>query len=179
MKYSIVDYSQKDEIKALFLNTFTASESVEEGEMVGSLAYELVNTTPNEDLLIVAASQNEIMVGCVIFSKFKFAESAVSAYILSPAAVATASQGEGVGQKLIQFGIEALKENGVEMVLTYGDPNFYAKVGFEQITEEQVKAPLVLSHPFGWLGQKLDGLKFAAIAGGTSCVAALDHQKYW
>ena len=178
-KYSIVDLSQKDEIKALFINTFTDSESVEEGQMVGNLAYELVDTTASDELLIIAASQDEIMVGCVIFSKFTFTENTVSAYILSPAAVATASQGQGVGQQLIQFGLDTLKQNGVELVVTYGDPNFYAKVGFAQITEDQVKAPLVLSYPHGWLGQKLDGSELVAIAGETACVAALDHQKYW
>ena len=35
MTYSILDTSQKEAIKALFLVTFTESESVEEGEMAG------------------------------------------------------------------------------------------------------------------------------------------------
>jgi hypothetical protein len=38
------------------------------------------------------------------------------------------------------------------MVLTYGDPSFYCKVGFGVVTEKIVPAPLTLTmhyHPIG------------------------------
>ncbi|WP_418115001.1 N-acetyltransferase [Vibrio scophthalmi] len=179
MQFSVLDLSYKQQIKELFQNTFTDSEGAEEGEMIGHLAYELVDTTAQEEMIIVGASDNEALLGCVIFTKFTFVDSSVSAYLLSPAAVATATQKRGIGQKLIEFGLDTLKANGAELVVTYGDPSFYGKVGFAQITELQVKAPLILSYPHGWLGQKLDGSEFDAISGETSCVAALDQQKYW
>ncbi len=87
--------------------------------------------------------------------------------------------GKGIGQKLINFGINELKENGVQIVFTYGDPAYYSKVGFNQITEEIVKAPLKMSQPEGWLGQSLVSDKIEPIAGNSSCVEALNKAEYW
>ncbi|MFA0412981.1 GNAT family N-acetyltransferase [Vibrio renipiscarius] len=179
MQFSILDLSKQAQIQALFQNTFSDSEGVDEGVMIGDLANQIVATTDSEEMVIVGASKDETLVGCVIFTKFHFQSNTTNAYLLSPAAIATATQGQGVGQKLIQFGLDTLKQQGVELVLTYGDPRFYGKVGFVQITEEQVKAPLVLSYPHGWLGQKLDGSELVAIESETLCASALNDQKYW
>jgi predicted N-acetyltransferase YhbS len=56
----------------------------------------------------------------------------MDAYILSPVAVHTDHQGQGVGQQLINFGIQHLKEDGVTLIFTYGDPEFYKKLAFTQ-----------------------------------------------
>lgn len=179
MKYSILDLTQQDEIQDLFRATFGDSEGAQEGEMIGELANQLVVTTDSDEMVIVGASQDDVLLGCVIFTKFHFKDNHTNAYLLSPAAVATATQGQGVGQKLIQFGLDTLKAQGVELVLTYGDPSFYSKVGFTQISEALVKAPLVLSYPHGWLGQMLDGSAVPAIDSETACAPALNEQKYW
>ncbi|GAK86436.1 predicted acetyltransferase [Vibrio ponticus] len=179
MNYSILDLTQQDEIKDLFQATFSDSEGVDEGAVIGELAHQLVVTTNSEEMVIVGVSENDTLVGCVIFTKLHFKSNSTNAYLLSPAAVATSAQGKGIGQKLITFGLETLKAQGVELVVTYGDPSFYSKVGFAQITEEQVKAPLVLSYPHGWLGQKLDGSDLVAIDSETLCAPALNEQKYW
>jgi predicted N-acetyltransferase YhbS len=39
--------------------------------------------------------------------------------------------------------------------MTYGDPSYYAKVGFMPISEADAQAPFPLSHPEGWLAQSL------------------------
>ncbi|MCG5517084.1 MULTISPECIES: hypothetical protein [unclassified Ectothiorhodospira] len=41
------------------------------------------------------------------------------------------------------------------MVLTYGDPNYYSRIGFKPITEALAPAPFTLKQPEGWLGQSL------------------------
>ena len=73
----------------------------------------------------------------------------------------------------------ALKSLGVNLAFTYGDPAFYSKTGFTQISESVVKAPYVLSQPIGWLAQTLDGNPIKATHGATQCVEALSDQKYW
>ena len=103
----------------------------------------------------------------------------VSAFIMSPVAIHTDHQGKGLGQKLISFGIKHLKENGVELLLTYGNPAYYSKVGFSPINEEIVRAPVELSLPFGWLGQSLVSEDIQPIKGRSRCVSALNDPGYW
>lgn len=64
-------------------------------------------------------------------------------------------------------------------MLIYGNPNFYSKVGFQKITEAIVKAPLKLTYPEGWLAQSLISNEITPIKGNSTCVTALNNQKYW
>lgn len=179
MKFSIYNQSNIEEITQLFTKVFSDSEGEAEGTVVGGLAYDLMAITKEAELAVFIATENKKIVGGVIFSKLSFAESEVNAYLLSPMAVDTSQQGKGIGQKLINFGLNSLKESGVELAITYGDINFYSKVGFKQITEEQVKSPLTLSHPEGWLGQSLVSDKIEAITGNSFCVEALNKPECW
>lgn len=63
------------------------------------------------------------------------------AFILSPVAIATSEQGTGIGQQLINYGLDHLKSLKVSLVFTYGDPNYYSKTGFNHIADSIVKAP--------------------------------------
>lgn len=137
----------------------------------------LRNTVPKDIFGFVATEQGQI-IGCVFFTRLTF-DSPVEAFILSPVAVLTNYQGQGIGQKLIKYGIDQLRKKGVKLAFTYGDPVFYAKVGFQCITEEVAKAPLELTHPEGWLCQALDGGEIKPISGSSSCVSALDKPEYW
>lgn len=171
------DLSKSQEVIKLFTRVFSDSEGPDEGELIGKLVSELI-TTDDQDLIgFVAADQGKI-IACTFFSRLIF-QNNVDAFILSPAAVDTGYQGRGIGQQLIRFGIQDLKCRGVDFVFTYGDPNFYRKVGFEPVSEEYVKAPLKLTRPEGWLGQSLTGDKILSIAGESRCVEALNKQEYW
>jgi predicted N-acetyltransferase YhbS len=100
-------------------------------------------------------------------------------FILGPLAVQTERQGEGVGQRLIHYGIKELKERGIRILVTYGDPSFYSKTGFKQIDEGIIEPPLKLSQPEGWLAQTLDGSPILKVEGKCSCVSALNDERYW
>jgi len=101
------------------------------------------------------------------------------AFILSPVAVASRQQGKGLGQQLINFGIQQLQSHGVELVFTYGDPGFYSKVGFVKIGEDVVEAPKKLTYPDGWLAQALKNESITSEIGAAKCVGALNKQEYW
>jgi putative acetyltransferase len=178
MEFSTYNLSNIKEIKRLFTKTFSDSEGESEGLLIGSLVYDLITSTDNHDLYGFVATGNEKIVGSIFFSKLTF-ESEVNAFILSPVAVHTSYQGKGIGQKLINFGINTLKKNGIELVFTYGDPKFYSKVGFNIITEKLVKAPLKLTYPEGWLAQSLISDKVQPIPGNSHCVEALNNPEYW
>lgn len=178
MKLSTYDPSKIEEIKQLFTNAFLDSEGQSEGLVIGSLVYDLMTGTDGDDLYGFIATENQKIIGSIFFSRMIF-ENKVEAFLLSPVAIKTSYQGKGIGQTLIKFGLNALKENGVELAFTYGDPNFYAKVGFNPISEKIVKAPFTLTYPEGWLGQSLVGKKIELIAGHSFCVGAFNNPELW
>ena len=139
---------------------------------------DLIASTDIHDLYGFVASEAKEIIGCIFFSRLTF-ESDIRAFLLSPVAIHTNFQRKGIGQKLINFGLNALKADGVELVFTYGDPNYYCKVGFSPITEELIKAPLKLSYPAGWLAQSLVSSEIPSIPGNSRCVAAFNKPKIW
>jgi putative acetyltransferase len=177
---NLLPYSPGDieEIKQLFTKVFSDSEGQSEGLIVGNLAYDLMTGTDVQDLYGFVAVENEKIIGSILFTRLTF-ESEVNAFLLSPVAIHTDFQGKGIGQKLINFGIHHLKDYGVELIFTYGDPEFYSKVGFSLITDKSVKAPFALTYPEGWLGQSLVSDEIEPITGGSYCVEALNKAEYW
>ena len=165
-------------IEALFLSVFTKSENVAEGALVGTLARDLIANTKTEDIFGFVAVDGEEIVGAIFFSRLTV-EKPIDIFILSPVAVRSDCQGQGVGQELITYGLREMKTRGVKFVATYGDPAFYVKIGFTPLSEKILKAPLKLSRPEGWLGQTLTGDSLEAIPGTCSCVSALDNPAYW
>ncbi|WP_253252705.1 GNAT family N-acetyltransferase [Vibrio sp. PID17_43] len=163
---------------ALFTQTFSDSEGEAEGKTIGALVSDLLTTTPEQELQGFVAKQGERLIAGVLFTPLRFENGEVG-YLLSPMATLTECQGQGVGQALIRFGLNHLKQQGIEFVFTYGDPSFYSRVGFQQVTEEQFKAPHALSYPHGWLAQSLTNETLMPIAGGSSCVQGLDNPSYW
>jgi putative acetyltransferase len=178
MHLSSYNPDQAEEIKSLFTQVFSDSEGAAEGLLIGNLAAELMTATAPQDLYGFVALEQKKIVGCIFFSRLTF-ESGIRAFILSPVAVHTDHQGQGISQQLINYGLQKLKEAGVALVMTYGDPNFYVKVGFHPIKEETIKAPLPLTYPEGWLGQALIGNAVEPIADQPTCVKALNKPEYW
>ena len=178
MNLSVYNSSQSQEVINLFTTVFSNSEGQEEGLLIGKLVSELITINDTQDLLGFVATAQDKIIGCIFFSRLTFDNNA-NAYILSPVAVHTEHQGQGVGQQLITFGINHLKDINVELVFTYGDPKYYSKVGFTHVSEESVKAPLKLTYPEGWLAQSLTGNTVEPISGVSYCVDALNKQVYW
>jgi predicted N-acetyltransferase YhbS len=182
MKFRQYDSSEIETITQLFTQTFTDSEGENEGKTVGKLANDLLTTT--ELLCFVAeddsseSDTDSTIVGAIIFTPLSF-DDETKAYLLSPVAVSTQVQKRGIGQQLISFGLQVLKEQGVELAVTYGDPDYYSKVGFGRITVEQVPAPFELSFSHGWLAQSLTGGEIKVTSGKSSCVEALAYPEYW
>lgn len=178
MEISRYNPSEKKDVEQLFNQTFSDSEGPSEGETIGALVKSFMDHTDANDLYGFVATENEQIVGGIFFSRMTF-ESGIRSFILSPVAVQTNQQGKGVGQTLIRFGLDALKESGVELVLTYGDPAFYSKVGFQVVAEKVVPAPLTLSCPEGWLAQSLVSDEIEPIQGTSRCVDELNQPDLW
>jgi putative acetyltransferase len=178
MLFSSYNPDNIEEIKNLFIKVFSDSEGLSEGLLIGDLAYNLMTCTDTQDLYGFIAVENEKIIGSILFTRLTF-ENKINSFILSPVAIHTSYQKKGIGQKLINFGINYLKENGVSLVFTYGDPNFYSKVGFNLITEKIANPPFKLTQPEGWLAQSLISEEIEPVLGNSYCVEALNNFKYW
>jgi len=165
-------------IVLLFASVFAASEGESEGALISQLAKEMFEKSDEHDLFNCVAEDYGQIIGSVFFSRLAF-DSGIEAFILAPVAVHSDHQGKGIGQALINFGLKELKDRGVSIALTYGDPRFYSRVGFRHISHETVRAPFELSQPEGWLGQSLVGNSMETLSGRCTCVEALCNPAYW
>lgn len=178
MNYQQYSKQQLAEIKQLFTKTFGDSEGETEGKMIGELTVDLIQTTPEQDIKVFVAMDEGKIVGSILFTRLTF-ESDKTAFLLAPVAVHTNYQGKGVGQALINHGLEAMKSVGAELAFTYGDPNYYGRVGFESVSIEQYPSPQPLSMPIGWLAQSLTQEPLTAISGTSQCVEAFNKPELW
>ena len=163
---------------ALSERTFEAAEGLEEGMVIADLVTALLN--PEDGLMpfgFVAEAQEEL-IGAVLFSQMRFGDGG-SAYLLAPMAVVPEWQGKGVGQRLIRTGLEILKGVGVNLVVTYGDPAFYSKTGFQPVETRQIPAPYPLQMPFGLQAQPLSEEPLPTLEGPAECVEAFQHPELW
>lgn len=174
------DYKDRaDEITELFRATFAASEGADEGNLIADLVKDFFRTTGDSDLFVFSARAGGSLAGCIIFSRLSFEQDDRTVFLLSPVAVKTSKQGQGVGQELLKHGLNEIRKSGVDVAVTYGNPDYYSKVGFKQVTEQEIQAPLRLQFPQGWQAQPLTSEKLAPFAGPSRCVDALNNPDYW
>jgi len=170
--------NDSEAIVALVASVFTDSEGEAEGALIGQLAKDLLEESDEQDLLNFVADDDGKILGSIFFSRLDF-QNGIEAFILAPVAVHSDYQGKGIGQALINYGLGELKDRGVSVALTYGDPMFYNKVGFLQISHQTIRAPFELSQPEGWLGQSLVADSIETLSGSCTCVEALSNPVYW
>ena len=178
MIYKVLDKSNQNEVTELFTSVFASSEGEEEGKLIGNLASKLSSKIDNEEVICFGAYEDESLIGAIFFTRLRFNKS-ILVYMLAPVAVSTKHQGKGEGQALIKYGLSDLKKRSVNIAITYGDPSFYAKVGFEPLSENVIQAPRKLSMPIGWLGQSLTGEPIPTINERPACVEEFNDPVYW
>jgi predicted N-acetyltransferase YhbS len=166
-------------IAELFASTFTASEGAEEGALIGALARRLISETPAEDLRVVTAWEDGALLGGIFFTRLTYEGDPRKVFMMAPVAVATAHQGKGIGQRLIANGLDALRQEGVDIAVTYGDPAFYGRVGFRPVSETDLPPPQPLNQPEGWIAHSLTEAPLTPLPGPARCVAAFDDSALW
>ncbi|WP_299427707.1 N-acetyltransferase [uncultured Shimia sp.] len=168
-----------EEIIKLFADTFTASEGETEGTLIGAMVDQMLQDRQTDGSRVFTATDSGTLVGSVLFSPLRYAEDARTVVLLSPMAVATDRHGEGIGQALITHALTVLRDDGIDVAITYGSPDYYGKTGFSPITEDIAAAPLPLSFPHGWIAQSLTSAALTPLQGNPTCVAALNNPDLW
>ena len=178
MDFKILDNDCQAEVASLFTSVFALSEGKQEGKLIGGLASQLADRIDNQEIICIGAFEDGSIIAAIFFTRLRF-EEPIDAYMLTPVAVSTAHQGKGVGRALIEFGLRNLKNRSASVAVTYGDPAFYSKTGFQALSEDVIQAPLPLSMPGGWLGQSLSGESIPTRKSRPRCVPEFDNPDYW
>lgn len=178
MNHKILDNTSQQEVADLFTAVFTSSEGEQEGKLIGELASKLSSGIDDQEIICIGTYENDSIIGSIFFTCLRFNE-AIRVYMLAPVAVSTGHQGRGVGQALINYGLDELRRRSVDVVVTYGDPAFYSRVGFQALPENVIKAPLKLSMPQGWLGQSLTEAAIPTLEERPECVKVFNDPVYW
>ncbi len=167
--------NDKKSIRKVHQNAFDQSE----GETVSQLAIDLLEDKTALPILSLVAEQDNEIIGNVIFSSVNIeGVEGVSAYILAPLAVTRFAQKSGIGTLLINRGLETLEERGAEIVLVYGDPNYYMRTGFK--AGHNLKPPHKLTYPIeAWMAQELKENILKKTQGLVRCALSLNSPKYW
>ena len=179
MEFSTDYETHAERIVDLFGATFTASEGAEEGALIGDLVRRLIAQTPAEDLRVFTAWEDRALLGGILFSRLAYEGDPRTVFMMAPVAVATEHQGKGLGQQLISHGLDVLKQEGVDIAVTYGDPAFYGRVGFAPVSEVVLSAPHTLQQPEGWIAQSLTDAPLTPVNGPVRCVAAFNDPALW
>lgn len=124
--FVIRDETEHDQ-QAIFDLTQAAFATVEQS--AGTEGY-IVNALRRDgDLKIsLVLEANGELLGHVAFSPAQLGEGAW--YALGPISVAPEHQRKGVGSKLVNAGLEALRAQGAAGCVLVGDPNYYSRFGF-------------------------------------------------
>jgi len=178
MIYQILDKLKHKEVEELFTSVFTSSADEQEGRLIGNLSSQLASNIDNNKIICFGVYENKMLIGSIFFTHLQFSKP-IQIFMLAPVAVSTEYQRKGIGQALINYGLNELKNRSVNAVVTYGNPSFYSKVGFQALSENVIQAPLKLSMPFGWLGQSLTGESIPTINERPVCVKEFNDPVYW
>jgi putative acetyltransferase len=100
-------------------------------------------------------------------------------YLLAPLAVSPAHQRHRIGSRLVQNGIERLAKTSAEVLLVYGDPDYYGRFGFTVDAAISYLPPYPLQYPFGWQGMAINGDGTVSAPVNIACVASLHDPALW
>lgn len=84
-------------------------------------------------LSLVAIATDGNLVGHIAFSPVRIDGQPSDWYGLGPVSVAPATQRRGIGSALILEGLDRLKDLGAGGCVLLGDPNYYARFGFQSV----------------------------------------------
>lgn len=176
MQVRVANKIDINSINKLYIDAF----SKDEGLLLGKLVADLIANSSVPNTLSYVVEDNAKIIAHISFSPI-FIESNlhIKAYILAPLAVKPNYKRQGIGSKLIVHGKQELIKLGVNVILVYGDPNYYNNYGFTAKSGEYFIPPFPIKQKFGWQAMILDDFILTKNSYKFSCVTALNDPKYW
>ncbi len=144
----------------------------------------LLDSSAKPCLSLVAKSANNL-IGHILFSKAYLVSQqgeSISTALLAPMAVKPEFSNQGIGKQLIKVGFKQLKQQGVELVLVLGHPEYYPKAGFiNNAIEKGVSAPFAIEerNHDAWMYHELLPNCLDGFSGQLKCCDSLNQAEYW
>ena len=170
---------REDAIIEVAAKAFAPVEGPDNAARIALLVRDLLDKTPAEDRVIMVAETTDGPIGLCGFSRLRYAGDTRTAFVMGPVAVAETHQRQGVGRVLIEDGLRKMRAMGVDVILVYGDPDYYGAFGFEPVSEAFAPAPYPLQHPHGWQARFLSDASRTPLAGDATCVPAFADPELW
>jgi len=155
-------------------------------EQIKVLVNDLLDDESAYPLVSLMAYVDGKPAGHVFFSKAinENKENKLSSYILAPLAVIKSVQKVGIGKKLIEAGVEKLKELNADLAFVLGHIEYYPKCGFikDAITNIGYKATYDIpkEHYNAWMYMPLTSMeKIKENPGRVICADTMNKPDYW
>ena len=171
--------SERAEISRTHIEAF----GKDKGQEIADLVNDLFDDETAKPIVSLVATDSEKMIGHILFSKVCIAEATkdITAQILAPLAVHPDFQNRGVGEKLINEGLEILKSSGVQLVFVLGHPGYYPRCGFKTAGVLGFEAPYPIpeEHADAWMVQGLKEEVIGSVKGRVQCSDVLSQPQHW
>jgi putative acetyltransferase len=91
----------------------------------------------------LVAETNDKLVGHILFFPIQIINNEMrhASLALAPMAVLPAYQNKGIGNELVNVGLELARDKGYKSVIVLGHRDYYSKFGFEMAKNWNIKAP--------------------------------------
>lgn len=87
--------------------------------------------------LSIVAEKDGMIIGHILFFpvQIKSKDKSHKSISLAPMAVVPEYQNQGIGSKLVRYGLEKCREKGYQSVIVLGHPKYYPRFGFEKASK--------------------------------------------
>ena len=151
-----------------------------EGQLVSNLAVSLLSEETTPRTISLVAEADDALIGHVAFSPVTSdGNDELQGFILAPLGVKRNYQKRGVASRLIKTGLQQLTDMHVDLLLVYGDPQYYSRFGFSPDIAERYIPPYSLQYPFGWQGLNLNERTTPTSPVRINCVPSLRNPQLW
>lgn len=179
-----IQTSQDSNIESILAVHKLAFGVDKQGPEVAQLTEDLLRDPTALPRYSFIAEQDNQIVGHILFTQARLASDkshAIQAQILAPLAVHPEYQRRGIGQLLIQAGLEKLKSEGIDLVFVLGHPEYYPKAGFEVAAHYKLHAPypILPKYTDAWMVKALSPNILGNISSTVLCAEALDKAEHW
>ncbi len=105
----------------------------------------LVDSLRAEGVVLVSlvAELDHGIVGHILFTRMfiETSSGSIPAVALAPVAVLPGHQGQGIGGRLIRHGLDSLRQQGEQIVIVLGEPEYYRRFGFSIERAASLESP--------------------------------------